>query len=129
MSSEEGALFSRSLQFAVPVCATSLLIACGNSGGGSPAPAPAATAPVISLGPASQAAAVGASVSFSVSATGSPTRYQWRRNGADIVGQTGATYTKVVDLVDDGSRISVAVANGAGGAVSADALLTVYPVP
>jgi len=107
------------------------LTACGNSGSGgtsSTAPSPT-TAPLISVAPGSRAVAVGATVSFSVAATASPTRYQWRRNGLDIVGATSATYSKVVDQVDDGARFSVVVGNGIGDTVSADALLTVYPVP
>src|SRR5882724_9526648 len=93
----------------------SLVSACGSGssgGGAAPVPAPpATTAPVISLGPAGRAASIGASVSFSVSATGSPTRYQWRRNGVDIAGAMAATYVKVVDLTDDGTRFSVVVGN------------------
>jgi len=111
----------------------SLVSACGSGssgGGAAPVPAPpATTAPVISLGPAGHAAAVGASVSFSVSATGSPTRYQWRRNGVDVAGATAPTYARVVDLTDDGTRFSVVVGNSVGEALSTDALLTVYPVP
>jgi hypothetical protein len=119
---------------AATVCVLSLLTACGSGGGGggaapAPAPAPASTAPAISLAPGGRAAAVGSSVSFNVSATGSPTRYQWRRNGVDIPGATTSTYTLVAALPDDGARFSVVVGNSIGEATSSEASLTVYPVP
>jgi hypothetical protein len=79
--------------------------------------------------PGGRAAAVGAGVSFSVSATGSPTSYQWRRNGVDIAGATSARYALVAALSDDGARFSVVVGNSAGQATSTEAVLTVYPVP
>lgn len=113
------------------LCAVALLTACGSGGGGGgpAAPAPATNAPAISLGPGGRAATVGANVSFSVSATGSPTRYQWKRNGVDIAGATGATYGRVADLADDGARFSVVVGNSIGEVTSNDAVLTVYPTP
>jgi hypothetical protein len=126
---------SQTLRVTALLCAASLLTACGNGGGSggapapAPAPAPATVAPTITLGPGGRAAAVGANVSFSVSATGSPTRYQWRRNGVDIAGATGASYGKVADLADDGARFSVRVGNSIGEVTSSDAVLSVYPVP
>jgi hypothetical protein len=112
---------------------TALLAACGSGGGSSspaPAPAPAPTAPPqISLGPGGRAATAGATVTFSVSATGSATRYQWRRNGVDIPGATASTYAFVVGLADNGDRFSAVVGNSIGQVTSDDALLTVYPVP
>ena len=117
---------------AASVCVVSLLTACGSGnggGGGAPEPPPSASAPAISLAPGGRAAAAGSSVSFNVSATGSPTHYQWRRNGVDIVGATAQTYTLVVALADDGARFSVVVGNSVGEATSSEANLTVYPVP
>jgi hypothetical protein len=52
------------------------------------------TGPVITFQPVSQSAAVGSTVSFSVTATGTaPLFYQWRRDGVPI---TGATTTSLV---------------------------------
>jgi hypothetical protein len=120
------------LRGAAAAFATLALAACGGGGGAAaptPAQAPPTGAPAITLGPGGHAAAVGASVSFTVSAMGAPTTYQWRRDGAPIAGATSDTYTKVVDLTDDGARFSVVVGNGSGEVTSGEALLTVYPVP
>ncbi len=86
-----------------------------------------ASAPSITAQPASQTVAVGATVTFSVSASGAaPLRYQWRRNGANIAGATGQTYTIAsAAQSDSGARFSVVVTNDLGSATSADAVLTV----
>jgi len=83
----------------------------------------------ISAHPQPQTALVGGSASFSVTATGTPTpTYQWRRNGLDLVGQTGSTLNlSNVQLSDTGS-ITVAVRNAFGTIVSNPASLTVNPV-
>src|SRR5262245_42146881 len=53
-----------------------------------------ATAPTITSQPASRAVAPGASVTFSVRASGPGTlRYQWQRNGGNIAGATSPDYT------------------------------------
>jgi hypothetical protein len=109
--------------------AARLLAACGSDSDAGPAPPSTQVAPQISLAPGGRAAAVGATVSFDVSATGSPTRYQWRRNGVDIPGAIMQSYSLVVGLADDGARFSVIVGNSAGEVTSGEARLTVYPVP
>jgi hypothetical protein len=114
---------------ALIAAAATSLAACGSDDNASATPPPPQVAPQISLGPGGRAAAVGATVSFAVSATASPTSYQWRRNGVDIPGATMSTYSLVVGLADDRARFSVVVGNSVGEATSGDALLTVYPVP
>ncbi|HUL67929.1 MAG TPA: hypothetical protein VLW55_25270 [Burkholderiaceae bacterium] len=109
--------------------AANSLVACGSGDKAGAAPPPPQVAPQISLGPGGRAAAVGATVSFDVSATASPTRYQWRRNGVDIPGATMPAYSLAVGLADDGALFSVIVGNSVGEVTSGDALLTVYPVP
>ena len=86
-----------------------------------------AGAPTISTQPASRTVAVGAPVTFSVSASGAaPLGYQWRRNGANIAGATAQDYTiAAAAQSDNGARFSVVVTNGQGSATSADAVLTV----
>jgi glucose/arabinose dehydrogenase len=84
-------------------------------------------APAITTQPTSRTVPVGASVTFSVSASGAtPLQYQWRRNGANIAGATAQDYTIAsVVQADNGARFSVVVSNTLGSATSADAVLTV----
>jgi glucose/arabinose dehydrogenase len=86
-----------------------------------------AGAPAITTQPASRTVAVGAPVTFSVSASGAaPLSYQWRRNGVTIAGATAQDYTIAsVVQADNGARFSVVVSNTLGSATSADAVLTV----
>lgn len=79
--------------------------------------------------PASTSVAEGAQATFSVTADGStPLTFQWRRNGSDIAGANGTSYTTpVVTPADNGAAYSVVVGNAAGSATSAAATLTVLP--
>jgi hypothetical protein len=86
--------------------------------------------------PQSQNATEGDDVTFSVSATtyepkfGGPISYQWQRNGADISGATGSSYTaSAVTAGDDGATFDVVLkAPGAPSATSTVATLTVDTV-
>lgn len=93
------------------------------------ASAAAVAAPIIVAAPQSQRVIEGQSATFTVSAAGAPTlMYQWRRNGSDIAGATGATYTTPpLTSADTGTRYSVVVTNGLGAATTADAIVTVGP--
>lgn len=86
-----------------------------------------ASAPSITTHPASQTAQPGASVTFSVRASGpAPLRYQWQRNGVDISGATSQDYTLAsVVQSDSGARFRAVVANDFGNAISNEAVLTV----
>lgn len=92
-------------------------------------------APSISADPSPQTVAVGATATFSVSASGAPTlAYQWQRDNADIDGATASTYTTpATTLADDGAVFRCRVTNGNGTAVSNGATLTVVngqpPIP
>lgn len=105
----------------------SLVAACG--GGSDASPPVVIPAPVITSQPASQMATAGQSVTFSVGlkdATGAS--YQWLRNGTNIAGAGGASYTlPIAQLGDSGSTWSVRVANSGGTATSSAATLTVAP--
>lgn len=83
--------------------------------------------PTISSHPASRTVAPGASVTFSVRASGPGTlRYQWERNGAVVAGATSQDYTiAAVATADNGARFRARVTNSAGSVVSNEATLTV----
>ncbi len=82
--------------------------------------------PAITSQPQSQVVTVGSNATFTVTATGSqPLNYQWRFNGADIAGATGAGYTVADAQLSDAGDYSVVVANAAGTITSATATLTV----
>ncbi|HKX28623.1 MAG TPA: immunoglobulin domain-containing protein, partial [Blastocatellia bacterium] len=89
---------------------------------GPPPPSP----PTITTQPASRSATVGDSVIFSVVADGTaPLSYQWKKDGSDISGATGANLTLTsVQLADAGSY-SVEIGNEAGIATSDPAILTI----
>jgi hypothetical protein len=88
-------------------------------------------APSITAQPVAQTVASGASASFSVTATGSPTlTYQWRKNGVNIGGATAASYTTpATAFVDDGAVFTCVVTNAFGSATSSGATLTVQATP
>jgi hypothetical protein len=85
--------------------------------------------PVITLQPADQVVAAGASATFNVSATGTaPLSYFWLRESMPIAGANGPSYTtNNVQAADSGSRFSCVVSNPAGTATSGPATLTVIP--
>jgi hypothetical protein len=86
--------------------------------------------PVITSNPVAQTVAPGEVARFAVVSSGTgPLRYQWRRNGADIVDATGSSFSFTTALADSGARFSVVVSNSAGTATSAEALLTVRVPP
>jgi hypothetical protein len=67
---------------------------------------------------------------FSVAASnpnGLPQTYQWRRDGVDIVGANGPTYSALAALADSGAVFSVQISMIGNRVVSSDALLTVNP--
>ena len=85
------------------------------------------TAPRITQHPASVTLLEGQSVTFTVIASGaSPLRYQWRRNGVAIAGETAASYRfSAAKLSDSGASFDVVVTNTLGTATSNAAVLTV----
>jgi hypothetical protein len=83
--------------------------------------------PTISVPPQKVLAAVGESVSFSITAQGSqPLSYQWQENGEDIPGATLASLEiGNTQLSDDGKNYTCTVANSFGSITSTAAILTV----
>jgi hypothetical protein len=110
--------------------AVAALSACGGGGdGGSPPPPPPPpSAPTIVTQPAATTVLDAAPGSFSVVANGTaPLSFQWRRNGTDIAGATGATHNFIADFADNGAIYTVVVSNAAGSATSNGATLNVTP--
>ncbi len=81
----------------------------------------------IAIQPQSSTIAVGAKATFTVTAAGSaPISYQWKRDGANISGATGASYTTLpTTAADNGAEFTVEVVNSVGYAISEPATLTV----
>ncbi len=85
---------------------------------------------VITTQPANQTVLVGATATFSVTATGTTLAYQWQKNGVDIVGATLASYTTPATVYTDNSAIyRVVITNATGGTTSNSATLTVNASP
>lgn len=114
------------------------VIACGGGGGGGgggssdPVPVPVTpAAPVIAQQPASQTVQATLPVTFTVIAQNPlGVSYQWFRNGTAVNGATQASHTiAMAALQDSGSRWSVRLANDGGTVTSAEAVLTVTPLP
>jgi sugar lactone lactonase YvrE len=101
-----------------------VLVACGG-GGGVPPPLP--VAPAITQQPVNLGVTEGQAASFTVAASGSATlAYQWQRNGVNIAGANGTTYTLPAGaLADSGAQFRALVSNAAGSATSNAAVLTV----
>jgi predicted extracellular nuclease len=84
---------------------------------------------MIVASPVSQTTTTGGSVTFSVTATGTPApTYQWRKDGEPIAGATSATYTIAYPLAGDAGSYDVVVTNSTGSVTSAAATLVVSPV-
>jgi hypothetical protein len=84
--------------------------------------------PSITAQPSNQTVTQGASATFTVAATGSPTlSYQWSFNGVNISGATASSYTKSNAQSSDAGNYAVVVSNPYGSVTSANATLTVTP--
>jgi hypothetical protein len=86
--------------------------------------------PVISTQPANLTVNSGQTATFSVVATGTPApTYQWRKNGTNISGATGASYSIASAQTSDTGSYTVIITNAAGSATSNAATLTVNVPP
>jgi hypothetical protein len=89
------------------------------------------TAPTITAQPqAWQTKNVGDSVTFSVTANGTPTpTFQWRKGTTNISGATSSSYTINNLQLSDAGTYSVVVSNSVNSVTSTDAVLTVNSPP
>ena len=86
-------------------------------------------APAIVIQPTSQTATAGTNVSFTASASGTPTpAYQWKLNGAAISGATSATLSLSNVQASNAGNYTLVATNSAGSATSNAAILTVNPL-
>jgi uncharacterized delta-60 repeat protein len=85
-------------------------------------------APTITKQPVSQTVNGCGSARFTVTATGFPLLYQWRKDGLDLAGATGPTHNLGLVQADQAGNYTVVVRNGAGAGTSAPpAVLTFDP--
>ncbi len=86
----------------------------------------AAAPPVITTQPTSASANVGSSATFTVTATGTaPLAYQWRKDGVNLSGATGATLGLLNVQTNQAGSYSVVITNAWGSITSSVAALTV----
>ncbi len=86
-----------------------------------------AVPPAITTHPVSQTVVVGQAATYNVAATGTaPLGYQWQKNGVNISGATGVSYTTpATAIADSGTSYRCVVSNSAGSVTSNAATLTV----
>jgi sugar lactone lactonase YvrE len=86
------------------------------------------TPPSITLQPLDASTVSGRPVSFTVTANGAPVlSYQWAKDGVNILGALGVTFTLYNPQPADSGHYSVTVANDFGKSTSYAAALTVVP--
>ncbi|MGA9115312.1 MAG: carbohydrate binding domain-containing protein, partial [Bacteroidota bacterium] len=96
------------------------------------APGSGATAPaLITQDPSPRTVEEGQTAAFAVAAAGTPApSFQWQKNGVDIPGAGGASYTTPpATLADNGAAFRCIAFNSTGRDTSAAAILTVTPLP
>ncbi len=92
-------------------------------------PDPSGT-PLIITQPASQTVYVGATATFSVTASASlPVTYQWRKNSTDLTGKTSSSLVLTNCQTSDQASYSVVVTTDAASVTSDEAALTVLALP
>jgi hypothetical protein len=83
--------------------------------------------PSITRQPVSALVLAGSTVTFSASATGAlPLSYQWRKNGTNLLGQTGTNLVIVNVQQADAGSYTLLVTNISGSVTSAPAALSIF---
>jgi len=86
--------------------------------------------PSLTLQPVSKTVYAGSLVTFTANVVGdAPIGYQWRFNGADIVGQTTNSLSLTNVQSAKAGNYTVAAINAAGSVSSSNAVLTIPPAP
>ena len=85
--------------------------------------------PDITGQPASLIATQDQSATFTVTATGTPLNYFWKKNGTFIAGATSTTYTIASVVASNAATYTCQVSNFLGSVTSRGATLTVYSPP
>lgn len=86
--------------------------------------------PAVTTQPLSQAFVVGNTVTFIVVASGTPApAYQWQKNGVNIGGATGSSYTFTTVTASDAGSYRVVVTNSVGSVTSDSATLSLMVAP
>lgn len=85
--------------------------------------------PTLSQQPRSTRVVTGAPFTLSVTASGSGTGYQWRKDGTEIGGETGSSYTAASASATDSGSYDVLATNVAGRITSEAATVVVVPPP
>ncbi len=87
-------------------------------------------APAFTTQPTSQTVTVGASVTFTAAANGSPSpTLQWQKDGVNLSGATNASYTIASPSASDAGSYTVIASNSVSAVTSNAAILTVNPPP
>lgn len=87
--------------------------------------------PTITDQPKDRNGFIGQVARFDVGVSGKPPMtFQWLRNGVEIAGATGITYTTpLIVPADDGTKFSVRISNAQGSVTSSEATLKVFGKP
>ncbi len=113
-----------SLYFLLPILLLALGAGCHNGSD----PNANGTPPSITLQPLDSSTVSGRLVGFTITANGAPVlAYQWAKDGVNILGALGPTFTLYNPQPADSGHYSVAVANAYGTVTSYAAALTVVP--
>jgi hypothetical protein len=83
--------------------------------------------PQITSQPSAQTIGIGRQGALSVGASGSGLAYQWRLNGADILGATGSSLSLKDANFGNAGLYTVVISNGGGAVTSAVAVVNISP--
>ncbi|MFM9006633.1 MAG: immunoglobulin domain-containing protein, partial [Flavobacteriales bacterium] len=87
-------------------------------------------APAISVQPlATTDLCAGASLNLSVTASGTPLNYQWKKNGNNLSGQTASSLQIAAVSAGDAGSYTVTISNACGTITSSPAVVTVNNAP